>query len=67
MLSSSPGYLIIKKNRLMYYIKGGLYTDVILGEFTENILKENFQKPMCWIFCFFSYSCQVGLIQIGLN
>ena len=31
------------------------------------ILKENFRKPTCWIFRFFSYSCQGGLIQLSLN
>ena len=31
------------------------------------ILKENFQKPTCWIFHLFLYSCQGGLIQISFN
>ena len=39
------------------------YTSIILS----CILKESFQTPTCWIFCFFSYFCQSGLIQIGLN
>ena len=37
------------------------------SSFLPCILKENFQKPMHWIFRFFSYSCQGGLIQISLN
>ena len=31
------------------------------------ILKDNFQKPNCWIFHFFSYSSWGGLIQISSN
>ena len=31
------------------------YTSSILS----GILKENFQKPVHWIFCFFSYSCWI--------
>ena len=38
------------------------YTSSILS----CILKENFQKPTHWIFCFFSNSCQDGLIQIWI-
>ena len=38
------------------------YTGIIL----LCMLKENFQKPTCWIFCFFSYSCWGGLIQMTL-
>ena len=35
------------------------YTSSILS----CLLKENFEKPACWIFRFFSYSCRGGLIQ----
>ena len=67
VLSFSPGYLIIKKNRLMYYIKGvyteeSYYTSIII----LHILKENFQKLTRWFLRFFSYSCRSGLIQICL-
>ena len=31
------------------------------------ILKDNFQRPISWIFCFFSYFCQSGLIEISFN
>ena len=42
----------IKKNRFKeVYMK--INTIFIV---TRNGLKDNFQKPMCWIFCFFSYS-----------
>ena len=56
VLYPSRWYLIIKKKRLIYYIKGGLhgglhicYTSIILA----CILKENFQKPTHWIFVSF--------------
>ena len=61
-------YLERIKNSLVYYIKEGLhgrifmtirlihicYTSIIL----LCMLKENFQKSLSWIFCFFSYSYQ---------
>ena len=73
MLSPLPGYLNIKNNRMMNFIKGVYvekyslklirlihvcHTSIILS----CMLKKNFQKPMCWILCFVSYSCQGGLI-----
>ena len=36
------------------------YTSTIIS----GILKENFQKPRRWIFCFFLCSYRGGLIQI---
>ena len=70
VLSPSPGYLIINKNKFTYYMKRDSharifikintivihmlqYTSIVLS----CILKESFQKPTHWIFCFFSYSC----------
>ena len=66
---SSPGYLITKKNRLMYYIKGGLqgrifiklilflihicYTNIILSSITEREFSETNILDLKFFFIFF--------------
>ena len=48
---------------LILFLTHTCYTSSILS----YVLKENFQKSTCWIFRFFSYSCQIKFELVHLQ